>query len=71
MVNHLKQKWNEHLIALMFHDYDRALFLIDELQNYAPDHYFDQLIKNIETKKISEEATREQFWNYVLERLAK
>jgi hypothetical protein len=62
LLDHLKQKWEDHIVALGYHDYDRALCLIDDLQAYAPDGYFDRIIRDIEFQKIRDESKCEEFW---------
>jgi hypothetical protein len=70
MVEELQRIWEQHIIALGYHDYDRALRLIDDLQAFAPDGYFDEIIKDIEAKQLKAETSREKFWEETLERLA-
>jgi hypothetical protein len=62
VIDRLKRTWEEHIIALGYHDYDRALWLIDDLASIAPDGYFDIIIRDIEIKKIRAEGEREEFW---------
>jgi hypothetical protein len=69
MVEELQRIWEQHIVALGYHDYDRALRLIDDLQAFAPDGYFDEIIKDIDAKQVKAEANREIFWKETLIKL--